>query len=49
MENMGPGPGKYMMESDFGQVETKYRTKVPENIKVGLNPSYKRKRQNSVS
>ena len=53
MENMGPGPGKYMMESDFGQVETNYRTKVPENIKVGLNPSYlqpqKRKRQNSVS
>ena len=40
MENSGPGPGKYMMNSDFGQVETNYHTKVPENIKVGLNPSY---------
>ena len=23
MENSGPGPGKYMMYSDFGNVETK--------------------------
>ena len=40
MENMGPGPGKYMMHSDFGQVETQYKSSLPENVNVGLNAGY---------
>ena len=40
MENTGPGPGKYMMHSDFGQVETQFRSTIPKTVQVGLNPSF---------
>ena len=40
MENMGPGPGKYMMHSDFGQVETQYKSSLPQNVDVRLSAGY---------
>ena len=53
MENMGPGPGKYMGPSDFGQVETTYNAVIPDKVDVRLSGGYaqplKRNRKSSVS
>ena len=40
MENMGPGPGKYMGPSDFGQVETTYNATIPDKVDVRLSAGY---------